>query len=108
MLKKLKLKEIEKHIDKYEFDKALNEVFAFIDICNEHVQSKKPWETKDKKVLYELIDSIKAIAILLWPFIPETSEKIARNLGFEIKLDNIKKPIKANKIKKSEILFKKI
>src|SRR3989338_4400443 len=107
LLKKLKLKEIEKHIDKYEFDKALNEVFAFIDICNEHVQSKKPWETKDKKVLYELIDSIKAIAILLWPFIPETSEKIARNLGFEIKLDNIKKPIKANKIKKSEILFKK-
>lgn len=108
LLKKLKIKEIEKNIDNYEFDKALNEVFAFIDDCNEYVQSKKPWETKDEKILYELVDSIKAIAILLWPFIPETSEKIAKNLGFEIKLENIEKPLIVKKITKGEILFKKI
>ena len=107
LLKKLKLNEIEKHIENYGFDKALNEIFAFIDVCNEYVQSKKPWETKDKKVLYELLDSIKAIAILLWPFIPETSEKISKDLGFEIKLENIDKPIAVKKIKKSGILFKK-
>jgi methionyl-tRNA synthetase len=108
LLKKLKLKEIEKHIRNYGFDKALNEIFAFIDICNEYVQNKKPWETRDKKVLYELLDSIKAIAILLWPFIPETSEKIAKDLGFEIKFENIDKSIAVKKIKKSEILFKKL
>jgi methionyl-tRNA synthetase len=34
--------------------------------------NKKPWETQDKKVLYELADNIKAVTILLWPFIPET------------------------------------
>ncbi len=107
LLKKLNLKKIETHLEKYEFDKALNEIFAFIDICNEYVQSRKPWETKDKKILYELLDSIKAIAILLWPFIPETSEKIAKNLGFEIKFENIKKPIVVKRIKKSEILFEK-
>ncbi len=108
LLKKLKLKQIEKLIKNYELDKALNLIFEFIDICNEYVQNKKPWETKDKKVLYELVDSIKAIAILLWPFIPETSEKIAKQIGFKIKFDEIKKPIPANKIKKAEILFKKI
>ncbi|MEK6841557.1 MAG: methionine--tRNA ligase [Nanoarchaeota archaeon] len=108
ILKKLKTKEISKLIDNYEFDKALNEIFAFIDICNEYIQNKKPWETKDKKILYELVDSIKAITILLWPFIPETSEKIAKNLGFEIKLENVEKTLKVTKIKKSEILFKKI
>lgn len=108
LLKKLKLKEIQKLIDKFELDKVLNEIFAFIDVCNEYVQNKKPWETKDKKVLYELVDSIKAIAILLWPFIPETSEKIAKQFGFEIKFENVEKPIKVNKIKKGEILFKKI
>jgi len=37
--------------------------------------------------LYELVDSIKAIAILLWPFIPETSERIAKQFKFEIKYD---------------------
>lgn len=109
LLKKLEIKKIEKHFEKYETDKALNEIFAFIDLCNEYVQSKKPWETHDKKVLYELADSIKAIAILISPFIPSVSEKIAKQFGFEIKYENIKKPLSDKvKIKKSEILFKKI
>jgi len=108
LLKKLKLKEIEKYMQNYELDKALNDIFAFIDVCNEYVQSNKPWETHDKKVLYELVDSIKAIAILLSPFIPETSEKIAKLLGFEIKFDNIKKQLSYKEIKKAEVLFKKI
>ena len=95
LIKKLKLKEIEKHFDNYEFDKTLNEIFAFIDVCNEYVQNKKPWETKDNKVLYELKESILEIARLLWPFIPSSSEKITKQFS-------------ATKIKKGEILFKKI
>lgn len=113
LLKKLELSEIKSMMDHFEFDKALNGIFAFIDLCNEYIQSKKPWETHDKKVLYELADSIKAIAILLWPFIPETSEKIAGQFGFEIKsgsLKDLEKPLKIgkDKIKKGGILFKKI
>jgi len=108
LLKKLKLKEIEKLIDNFELDKALNEIFAFIDVCNEYVQNKKPWETHDKKVLYELCDSIKAIGILLWAFIPNTSEKLASQFGFKINFEEIEKPLKVKKIKKKEILFKKI
>src|SRR3989344_3790272 len=108
LLKKLRLREIEKLIDEFELDKALNEIFAFIDDCNEYVQSNKPWETKDKKILYELVDSIKAIAILLWAFIPSASEKIAKQLQTEIKYENINKPIEVKKIKKGEILFRKI
>ena len=65
-------------------------------------------ETKDRKALYELVDSIKAISILLWPFIPNTSEKIASQLGFEIKYSEIEKPLKVKSVKKGEILFRKI
>lgn len=108
LLKKLKLKEIEKLIDNYEFDKALNEIFAFVDACNEYTQNKKPWETGNKKILYELVDSIKAITILLFPFIPSTSEKIAKQFNFIIEYKNIKIPLKISKIKKGEVLFKKI
>lgn len=110
LFKKLKLKEIEKSLESFELDKVLNEIFAFIDNCNSYIQDKKPWETHDKKVLYELAHSIKAAAILLWPFIPETSEKIAKQFGFEIKpgvIKNLEK-VKINEIKKGEILFKKI
>ncbi len=108
LIKKLKLKQIESHLNNLEFDKALNLIFEFIDICNEYTQNKKPWETHDKKVLYELSDSIKAVAILLFPFMPETSEKIASIFNFQIKYETIKQPLQINNIKKAQILFKKI
>jgi methionyl-tRNA synthetase len=109
LIKELDLKNIEKLFENFEMDKVLNEIFGFIDKCNEYVQSKKPWETKDRKVLYTLADSIKAIAILLWPFIPETSEKIAKQFGFKISLEDLKKPLsEKNNIVKEEVLFKKI
>jgi len=108
LLKKLNEKKIDSLFGNYQLDKVLNEIFAFIDLCNEYVQNKKPWETKDRKVLYELCESIKKIAILLWPFIPKTSEKIAKTFGFKISLDEIKKPLKIIKIKKGKILFEKI
>ena len=111
LLKKLNLKVIEGYFEEYKIDKALNEIFAFIDICNEYVQEKKPWETDCKnkeKILYELCDSIKAIAILISPFIPETSEKIAKHFDFKIDYKNINKPLATLSIKKSPILFQKI
>jgi len=86
---------VAKLMENYEFDKALNEIFAFVDACNEYVQEKKPWETKDKRVLYELKEAMLRIAELLWPFIPSSSEKI-------------KKQFSEKKIKKEEVLFKKM
>jgi len=116
LIKKLKLKEIEKKIENYELDKALALIFEFIDSCNKYVQENKLWETKDpeesanssgphkpknsrisevRKKLYELVESIKAIAKLLYPFIPETAEKISEIFS-------------GKNIKKAEILFRKI
>ncbi|MBU3923447.1 MAG: methionine--tRNA ligase subunit beta, partial [Nanoarchaeota archaeon] len=69
--------------------------FAFIDACNEFVQSKKPWETHDKKVLYQLVEAIREITKLLEPFIPESAQKI-------------QKIFNTDKIKKAPILFEKI
>jgi methionyl-tRNA synthetase len=108
LLKRLRLENIEKLMDNYELDKALAEIFAFVDSCNEFVQDKKPWESHDKKVLYELVDSIKTISILLSPFLIETSEKISEQLGFKIDYNEIGKKYKIKEIKKGEILFKKI
>lgn len=95
LIKKLKIKEIEKCMENYEADKALAFIFEFIDNCNEYIQEKKPWETKDSKVLYELVESIKEISKYLSCFIPETSEKI-------------NKIFKTDKIKKAPVLFEKI
>ena len=101
---------IERLIDNYEFDKALNKIFELIDHCNWYIQIKKPWKNHDKKVLYKLMESIRIISILLYPFIPETSEKINKQLG--IKLGLLKDCkfglIKSYSVKKEGVLFKKV
>ncbi len=99
---------VEKHMQNYELDKALNEIFALIDILNEFIQNKKPWETKDAKVLYQLSDGIKTATILLSPFMPTTCQTIAHTYGFDLSKEDLNKPLEVSKILKSEILFKKI
>jgi methionyl-tRNA synthetase len=105
------VKGISEYIENYELDKALGSIFALIDTLNEFIQEKKPWETYSKEDIYELVTGIRLVTILLSPFIPETSEKIAKTFNFKISLDEIDKPLPSKKpgsIKKSEILFKKI
>lgn len=99
---------IEEHMQSHHIDRALQEIFSFIDQINEYVQQKKPWETKDTKVLYEASNAIKDIAILLSPFLPETAEKIAKTFNFDIDIKELNKPLKISKIKKADILFQKI
>ena len=108
---KLIIGKVSSFLEKYELDKALNEIFAFVDTLNEYAQEKKPWDlgTPDReKVLYQLANGVKDVAILLSPFIPSTSEKIAKTFNFKISLKQLNVPLKESKIKKSEILFKKI
>ncbi|MCU0642100.1 MAG: methionine--tRNA ligase [archaeon] len=102
------LKAVSEYLDNFQFDRALNEIFAFIDRCNEHVQKTKPWETKDKKALYQASWAIKDAAILLSPFMPSTCSKIAKTFSFDIDIKDVSKPLKIEKIKKSDILFRKI
>ena len=109
LIKKLKLKEIKDNIDNFEFDKALTLIFQFIDDCNLYVHENKIWESKDQKKLYELLDSIRVVSILLWPFIPESCEKIAKILDFKIEsIDQVKEKLEFKSIKKADILFKKL
>lgn len=68
---------------------AITEIFALFKRCNKYIDETTPWilakedATKDRleTVLYNLIESIKAGAKLLGPYMPETSEKILTQLG---------------------------
>lgn len=95
-------------MDKFEFDKALAEILGFVDTLNQFAQERKPWETHDKKDLFELATGIRLAAVLLSPFIPRTCEKIAKTFGFKISWEELNSPLEIIKIKKSAILFKKI
>ncbi|HLC58541.1 MAG TPA: methionine--tRNA ligase [Candidatus Nanoarchaeia archaeon] len=116
LFKNLDIKQIDKFMLDLEPHNAIAAIFHFIHSCNQYVNKKEPWKIKDKKelnkVLYNLTDAIRIISILIQPFLPETSEKIIKQLSLkenEIKLENaLPGLLKDIKIKKGEILFKKI
>ena len=110
---KLNLNKVQKYIDNYELHNALAEIWKFINDVNKHINEEKPWELKGKELekhLYTLLESLRIISILVYAFIPETSEKINKQLG--IKLGLLKDCkfglIKEYKVKKEGVLFKKI
>ncbi|MBI2507915.1 methionine--tRNA ligase [Candidatus Woesearchaeota archaeon] len=110
---KFELKKIETLVDNFELDKALAEIFKFIQSCNQYINKNKVWELKNKRQevkIYNLLEALRIISILISPFMPNTSEKINKQLN--IKLGNLKDCkfglIKVYKVKKGEILFKKI
>ncbi len=112
--KELHLEKIKQLMQSLEIHNALSEIWHFINACNKFVNEKEPWKLKGKEldnVLYSLADSIKIIAILVYPVMPSTSEKICEQLG--VKLGSISdckfNSLKAGtKISKGEILFKKL
>ena len=68
---------------------AITEIFNLFKRCNKYIDETMPWvlakdEAKKDRletVLYNLIESIKAGAVLIEPFMPETSGKILAQLG---------------------------
>src|SRR3989344_2788770 len=111
--KSLNFNKIKKYMDNYELNNALNEIWKFVNYCNKHIAEEKLWEMRGKRQethLYSLLESIRIISILLSSFIPETSEKIFKQLN--IKQGTLKDVkfglIKNYKVKKQGILFKKI
>ncbi len=83
-----------KALDEFRFNEALISVWDLISFCDKHIEKERPWEKSEKQQLTinNLLFAIDNIAQLLKPFLPETSEKIFKQL----------------KTKKSQPLFPRI
>jgi len=85
---KIKLTQERYHqaMEEIKFNEALESIWQLIGFCDEYIEKNKPWELvkndkdKAKKVLSELLTMIKEIVSLLKPFIPETTEKILKQI----------------------------
>jgi len=69
-----------KSLEEFRFNESLAIVWSLISFCDKFLQEKKPWETKEKKVVSDLITALAEIAKLIEPFLPETSEKILKQI----------------------------
>ena len=79
----------EAQMEKFAFQNALAEIFKVISRANKYIDENMPWAlAKDEaqkprlaKVLYNLLETVRICAGLLTPFMPATSEEIAKRLG---------------------------
>jgi methionyl-tRNA synthetase len=80
-----------RQMDNFAFNKALISIWEMINAANKYVDETAPWslakEEKDRPrlgtVLYEVLEALRIIALLLAPFMPSTSEKMWSQLGGE-------------------------
>lgn len=78
-------------MDSLHIGDAIDEIFNVLKRCNKYIDETTPWvlakdETKKDRlatVLYNLLESIRICSILLGAYLPETSEKILKQLNTE-------------------------
>ena len=84
---------VDKLLSEYRVSDTLDAIFTLAKRCNKYIDETAPWAlAKDESrkarlgtVLYNLLESIRFVAVLLSPFLPETSEKILAQINTDIK-----------------------
>ncbi|MDO8603247.1 MAG: methionine--tRNA ligase [Candidatus Omnitrophota bacterium] len=82
--------EIIKGMDNMDFSYSLNGIWGLISTANKFIEQKAPWKlSKENKqdelkdMMYDLCGVLSMVAVALAPFMPDTSVKIAGQLGLK-------------------------
>ncbi len=84
------IEDFKNHMDNLSLKEALDEVWHLVDSTNKAFNDKAPWKLlknnefeKAQCCLYETLEILRNISILVNPFIPETSLKIYNQIGYD-------------------------
>ncbi len=61
--------------------KALEEIMSISALGNKYFQEKEPWKNPDEKVLGLCVNIVRNLSILVYPMMPNFSEKLWKQLG---------------------------
>ncbi|MBC7933217.1 MAG: methionine--tRNA ligase subunit beta, partial [Rubrivivax sp.] len=83
--------------ESYEFNRALESLWAMIARVDKFISDVKPWDLAKSEeqretlgaVLYRAAETIRWLAVLLYPVMPESSKKIFTQLGMTEDLETI-------------------
>ena len=83
--------ETRKALEGYELQAALKSIWSLVTRANQYVEQTAPFKLKSDpakaqrldEVLYNLAEACRVLAVLLWPFLPGTSDKIYQQLGLQ-------------------------
>ena len=85
--------DVQTHLEKTEFVKATEAVLALGHFANKHFDSEKPWETvktdqaRAGHSLYNSVQLVEALRVLLKPFLPFTTDTLTQFLNLSEKPD---------------------
>lgn len=83
---------VDKCMDALKIPEAIDSVMEIFKRCNKYIDETTPWvlakdESKNdelKTVIYNLLESIRIGAVLLTPFLPDTSKEIFKQLNTDV------------------------
>jgi methionyl-tRNA synthetase len=112
------LPQMRKYMDDLKVADALEEVVKLCRFANKYIDVSEPWnlvknELKQEvldHVLYQLIETIRYVATLLQPFIPQTAAKIKAQVGFtDLRFESLNQwgQFKEQTLGKAEVLFER-
>lgn len=86
------VKKIDELLSTYRVSDALEAIFSLAKRSNKYIDETMPWalakdESKKERlgtVLYNLLESIRFISVLISPFMPETAEKIMQQMNCSV------------------------
>ncbi|MFB0526675.1 MAG: methionine--tRNA ligase [bacterium] len=93
---KVLFERVVKYYDKLELNSVLGDIWEVIEYANRYIEKTAPWklEKTDRKrletVLYNILETLRVVALYILPFMPETAERIWERLGMEGKIYNQK------------------
>ena len=78
------------------FSGALTSIWGLVNTANKYIEDSKPWalfkqkkEKELKRVIHNLIESLRIITIAISPFMPSTAESMWRQLAFKKNLSDM-------------------
>ena len=84
------VQQVQGHIERCEYNQALERIWRqVVDPANQYIDKKAPWNLvkTDKlaaqQVLYDLVEQLRVVAILLKPFLPRSASTIYRSFNFK-------------------------
>ncbi len=120
--RKFPLQEIDEKMSRLQFDGALLLIWERVRNANRFIEEEAPWKLakeRDEKrlgsVLRTLLEVLKKVSLSIYPFIPETAERIWEQLGIRKQLAQatfqaLEEPLLpvGGTIQKGEVLYQKI
>lgn len=107
------------HLEKADLRDGLRTIFALADLANKRFQDEEPWKTrttdpaKAASLLHDLCLVLKDLAIMLYPYLPATSRRIAAFLSLKVgpgSLDwsMLGPDFQLSTVRKPEVLFSRL